>query len=156
MQLKRGNMWESLNTVNAVFLVTTNSMIDTYGNLIMGGGVALQAKKMFPELPKIFGKAVVELDKVLDVYGILIQENTFTPTLNQNKVCAFQTKINPWFDSMLDVIDTSVCMLISLAKTHQDVVFHLPYPGIGLGSLKKSNVFPIIEKLPDNVIVWEL
>lgn len=33
---------------------------------------------------------------------------------------------------------------------------HLNFPGIGNGGLKRSNVLPLLERLPDNVKVWEL
>lgn len=155
MKLKNGNIWDMLSQDKTVIFVTTNAMLDSKDELVMGGGIALQAKKHFPLLPYLFGKYLKESGKVMDEYGLLIHPSTFTATREISKVCAFQTKINPWHDSTLDIIDTSVSMLMSMANTHNDFTFHLPFPGVGLGNLTKQEVLPLLECLQDNVIVWQ-
>ena len=56
----------------------------------------------------------------------------------------------------LDIIEQS-CKVLSyfLAKYPEISRVDLNFPGIGNGKLKREDVLPLIEQLPDNVHVWE-
>ena len=55
MQERKGSMW---NADATHYCVTTNGIIKSNGELVMGAGIALQAKQRFPELPRLFAKHV--------------------------------------------------------------------------------------------------
>lgn len=59
MILEKGNMWDCFGKVD-LFLVTTNPIVNAKGELVMGRGIALEAKKRFPELPKDFARMTKE------------------------------------------------------------------------------------------------
>jgi len=48
-----------------------------------------------------------------------------------------------------------VTRLKFLATLFDDCIFGLPFPAINNGGLTKEVVLPIIESLPDNVLVFE-
>jgi hypothetical protein len=146
---KRGDLFRNLDKYDLVF-VTTNGTLNTKGELLMGAGIAAQAKNLYPSLPKSFGD---KIKPILDLkpngwYGICILPNS--------KIAAFQTKVNPYNDSDPRLIRFSTECLIDYASNNIDLNIALNYPGIGLGQLDKSVVEPIIRLLPDNVTIWEL
>lgn len=56
MQLVKGNVFEQLDL--DYVCITTNSILNKNGELVMGAGVALEAKQRFPELPKVYGSKI--------------------------------------------------------------------------------------------------
>jgi hypothetical protein len=69
---------------------------------------------------------------------------------------AFQTKYDFKAPSSLKLIKRSAECFNSLVKMFPDKVFHLAFPGIGLGGLEVKDVWPLISNLPDNVRIWTL
>lgn len=51
----KGSMWDA---DASHFCITTNSVVKYNGELVMGAGIALQAKLRFPELPILFAQHV--------------------------------------------------------------------------------------------------
>ena len=144
VRLIKGNVFEhpDLDYV----CITTNSILNTKGELVMSAGVALEAKKRFPELPKVYGN---KIDK-LGLFG----KDYFL--LQYNNLIAFQTKRHYRDKSPLDLVARSTQRLKFLATLFDDCIFGLPFPAINNGGLTKEDVLPIISCLPDNVLVFEL
>ena len=82
----------------------------------------------------------------------LVKGNVFE---HHNNLIAFQTKIHYKDKSPLDLVKKSVTRLKFLATLFDDCLFGLPFPAINNGGLTKEVVLPIIESLPDNVLVFE-
>ena len=66
---KNGDMWDRFGKVD-LFCITTNGTLNSKGNLIMGAGIAKEASRRMPELPKEAGeciKAYYELSRGNDL-----------------------------------------------------------------------------------------
>lgn len=126
--------------------ITTNSILKKNGELVMGAGVALRAKELYPELPKVFGCKILSIGKVGDFYGVLKHGVYF----------AFQTKRHYKDKSDIRDVYESINMLNGISTQYQDKTFALPFPAINNGGLSRDKVLPYLEKLPNNVFVYEL
>jgi hypothetical protein len=147
VKLIKGDLWSELGKAD-VILVTTNSVIGRNG-LVMGAGAAQQASTRYPQLPRKLATRISGRDDP-QRYGIAlackVDERTW--------LGAFQTKQHWNSPSDLLLIKQSTRMLKEQAEKHPDWRFALNYPGIGLGGLPVSQVQPILEQLPNNVIVY--
>ena len=145
MLLKRGNIFDDYDVLDFVG-ITTNSILNKKGELIMGAGIAKTAKGICPELPSMFGSQIKDKGVEGGFYGLLLA----------GKYLAFQTK-RDWRDNsdIQDVI-RSINMLKRCAEKYPDSKFGLPFPAINNGGLSVDLVRPLLDKLPDNVIVYHL
>ncbi len=154
MKLAQGDMWSVYDQAD-LFLVTTNSVLNRHGALVMGAGIARQTKERFPGLDAALGNAVVQAG---DTYGLLVSPRWFIPPDGSGptaKLGAFQTKIH-WHDpSSPELINFSTSKLLTWCKAHSTARVHLNMPGVGLGGLSREQVLPMLESLPDTVTVWE-
>lgn len=139
-----GNMWNDYSTAD-LFLITTNAFITKEGKLVMGAGIAKEARDKFPGLDRAFGKRIKHLSK----YGILISDKWPDKVLG-----AFQVKYHFKDKADLDLIRYSTEMLMQWLDTHAALNVHLNFPGVGNGRLDPIDVLEIIDVLPNNVFVW--
>ena len=141
-----GNMWKNYGLANHKLLITTNSFVKSNGELVMGKGIAQEAKDKFPDLPRKCGETILGLNAHLKFYGVIMISDSLG---------IFQVKYN-WSDNaLLKLIEGSTIMLDKLARTNNRLTFNLNFPGIGNGRLNYNQVFPIVKRLPDNVILWQ-
>ena len=70
-QVRLGNMWTAYAAAD-LFLVSTNSTIRQDGALVMGRGIARQAKERFPGLDVALGRHIQAFCGNQGVYGLLI------------------------------------------------------------------------------------
>lgn len=161
MKLKTGNMWdESADVV----MVTTNATVRRIGTLVMGRGAAKEAAKRNPRLTGWAGERIWEIQeertqKPVD-YGVLI-----TPMVDRTAgaIWLFQVKWNWWERADVGLIEKSVDGFMDVLEGKSGRAMQLlargkvslNFPGIGNGGLGKNVVLPLIERLPDNVTVWE-
>ena len=141
MRATSKNLWNFWKQPNTLVLVTTNNVCSSYGNLVMGAGVALQAKYKIPELPQLMSKYCGQ------DYGLVV--------FPEYSIGCLQTKRH-WKDkSPPDLVQFSLQTLALTAHVHSNWLFYLPKPGCGMGGLDwESEVAPICWKiLPDNCIV---
>lgn len=131
-----------------VLLVTTNAMVRKDGALVMGRGAALEATKLWPNLPYHLGRVII----VRPEYGLVVPG----PIVSGPRIGAFQVKHHWREEASPELILYSTLKLKAVATTFPDARFAVNFPGIGNGRLGREVVLPIIEKLPDNVDVWEL
>ena len=131
MKLIKGNVfeYEGLDFI----CVTTNSILNSKGELVMGAGIALEAKKRYPELPTVFGCKVDKLGVRGQDYYILQHKN----------IIVFQTKRHYRDNSPIDLVSKSVNRLKFLATVFEDSIFGLPFPAINNGGLNREDVLPM-------------
>jgi hypothetical protein len=145
MKLAQGDMWSVYDQAD-LFLVTTNSVLNRHGALVMGAGIARQSRERFPGLDTALGKAVMLAGTR---YGLLV-----SPHWPRARLGAFQTKVH-WHDtSSLELIVFSTRKLLAWCDEHPTARVHLNMPGVGLGGLTREQVLPALERLPDAVTVW--
>lgn len=120
--------------------ITTNGVVTSKG-LVMGTGVALKAKQLFPSLSKKLG-ALVKL------YG----NQPFL--LEEEKIISFPTKHHWKGKSCLSLIVFSAKRIVKICKTFN--VITLTRPGCGNGGLDWEEVKDNIKNiLDDRFIVCE-
>lgn len=145
---KQGDIWSELGN-SCIIFITTNSVTNKKGDLVMGAGSAKQAKDRFPKLPKIWGKAVRQF-RDLDYHIIIteIEDNIF--------VGALQTKRDWKASSPKNLVIKSLKKLQEYAKLNPTVNFHSVMPGINHGKLNIQEVKPYTDLCPDNITFWQL
>ena len=148
-QFKTGDMWTAYAAAD-LFLITTNATITVQGALVMGRGIARQAKERFPGLDIALGGYIQALCGNQGIYGLLVG-----PRWPAAKLGAFQVKQHYSQPASLKLIRRSTAALYAWCTEHPDAIVHLNYPGIGYGRLRRENVLPIIAQLPDQVTIWE-
>lgn len=149
---KTGNMWSVYDTTD-LFLITTNSFIKQDGTLVMGAGIAKQARDRFKEvhLDGAFGMAIEDKCGHLGKYGLIVSK--FWPI---SRLGMFQVKYN-WKDKAdLKLIEYSTQQLIEFCQKNKYPRVDLNYPGIGNGKLQEKDVYEVIKYLPNCVNVWKL
>lgn len=144
MILCSGDMWEEFNTSD-LFLVTTNSWITKEGKLVMGRGIAREARDRFPGLDKTLGMKIKHLSK----YGLLVSDSWPKKVLG-----AFQVKYDFKDLASLELIEYSVWCLQKFLNDHTVMNVNLNFPGIGNGGLDPLDVLDIVSVLPYNVALW--
>lgn len=142
-----GNIWHEYEKTDAV-CVTTNSTVHN-GRLVMGGGIALDAMRMFPGIEVTWGNLISRNPPSLDspYYGTIW-------SAEYPRLVALQTKTKPSMPSTERIIEYSIRSLMDLTKVMMWKRVDLAYPGIGLGGLPVERVQPIVELLPEMFHVW--
>lgn len=154
MVLEKGDMWSVFGKTDW-FLITTNPIVRKDGAAVMGAGIAKEAASRYPGLAFDFGTRL----KGWGGYWYEHQVATIGVYGGQRIGC-FMVK-DHWQNPacpviIMDSVDTLKDILRSLNEIgigYQRI--DLNFPGIGNGKLKREDVLPIIEQLPDNVHVWE-
>jgi len=133
------NIWDSGADI---ICITTNGIVKTNGELVMGAGLARQASIRYPELPNIFGRWV-------SVHGNVPCEYI---TDSGQTIVSLPTK-NDWRDdSDLDLIVDS---LIAISNMFPDMSIAMTRPGCGLGGLDWAAVrHAIVSLLDDRFTVY--
>ncbi len=156
MILRKGNMWDRFGHVDW-FLITTNYVVNKVGLAVMGRGIAKEAADRIPSLRKDFG---TKLKRWLDDYQFVDPlAFPYVCTIGKydgQKVGCFMVKYSWDEPARLELIEQSTQRLIEILDSLEIIpLVALNFPGIGNGKLKREDVLPIIERLPDNVEVWE-
>lgn len=149
-QFKVGNMWTAYTAAD-LFLITTNSTLKKSSHaLVMGRGIARQAKERFPGLDVALGRQIQALCGNQGIYGLLV-----SPRWPTAKLGAFQVKQHYSQPASLELIRRSTATLCAWSAEHPTATVSVNFPGIGNGRLHSEDVLPIIAQLPDQVTIWE-
>lgn len=126
--------------------IPTNGVVRN-GKLVMGAGVAKDAKTKYPLLPEIFGRGVEEKGNIPIFAAPAVGECIFS----------FPTKNHYNNDSDINLITNSAAILAMKAMKYSECDFVMPRPGVGLGNLSWDEVrVSLLTLLPDNVYVVSL
>ena len=151
MILERGNMWDVFGKTD-LFLITTNPIVRKDGAVVMGRGIASQAKNKFPYLPYHFADRLGVLNLLFGEGECLVDS---IGTYEKQLVGFFMVKDHWRSPADPAIIGRSVQELLDWLSDTPYKRVDLNFPGIGNGKLKREDVLPIIEQLPDNVHIWE-
>jgi len=143
-KIKIGNLYNN-NIMNGYDYIgfTSNSTLNKNNELIMGAGTALEIKTLYPELPKVFGDAIINGNK-----SFIVNPKT--------KIFSFRTKDDWKENSKFELIEESLTELIAFANKNKNKRFALPVPGISNGGLDIDFVLPLLLNLPNNIDLWKL
>ena len=129
---------------NNIYMFTANSVVNGSGKLIMGRGCAKTVRDTYQGIDKLLGDVIDNMSK----FGVKFVK------YNSQWIGAFQTKYN-WQDpSPLELVGYSVSKLAKTAGLRPEYTFHLPFPAISNGGQSVDDVLPIVQVLPDYVIVY--
>jgi hypothetical protein len=148
-QFQTGDMWTVYPTTD-LFLITTNSTLRRDGALVMGRGIARQARDRFPGLDKVLGQHILNLCGNEGEYGLLI-----SPRWPEAKLGVFQVKRHYSHAASVELIQHSTNALCAWCTEQPKAIVVLNFPGIGNGRLPRTAVLPILQQLPDTVTIWE-
>jgi hypothetical protein len=120
--------------------ITTNGFVKTNGALVMGRGCAKEARDKIPDLDAKWGAQI-------KYYGNVVMLDP------ENKLFTFPVKHRWWEDADLELIEESAKNLGEITRGDPEGIYLLPRPGCGNGGLNWEDVKPLLEDLPDNVLV---
>jgi len=137
----RGDMWKLGESYpHKIFCITTNGFLKSNGEAVMGRGCAREATQLFPGIQRTLGAAIRKHGNIVQFMGL-------------TNLLAFPVKHNWWERADLELIKLSAASLETIAIPEDYNTFFLPRPGCGNGGLLWENVRPLLEFLPDNVLV---
>ena len=149
MILEKGNMWSVFDKTD-IFMITTNPVCRMDGAVVMGRGIALEAKTRYPSLPYDFGKVLKNLHPEIDQQFVgPIGEYDGTP------IWYFMVKDHWRQEASLSIVASSCFYLKNGFVGLKDKRIDLSFPGIGNGKLPRDSVLYLLEDLPDNIHIWE-
>lgn len=122
-EFRRGDMWTAYDEAD-LFLITTNSTIHN-GALVMGRGVARQARNRFPGLDEALGRQILNTCEHLGQYGLLVSSRWPAAKLG-----AFQVKTHYDKPASLALIQHSTAALQAWCAAHPTAQVCLNFPGI--------------------------
>lgn len=160
MREAQGNIWDMVGEGDAI-VITINGDLTKEGRLVMGAGIALEAKQRIKGIDRIWGDYVAR--KGLHVTGLFPVH--FNPRWD---AYAFPTKYH-WRDKAdIDLIVESAKQLVEIEAKEQAVVerlrysqpdkqwndvhpnIWLPRPGCGYGGLRWEDVKPLLDPILDD------
>jgi len=141
-----GDLWM---TECDIVCIPTNGILNSKGHLIMGKGVALQAKIRCPELPKILGEMITR-------HG---NRPFLVTSLDGKLLASFPTK-GHWMErANLNLIEESCKVLVGIVSAFTEPkIVALPRVGCGAGELTWETVKPVLERYftTDNFLIVSL
>lgn len=136
MKYVHGNLWDYHR--DGPVCITTNGVIKKDNQLVMGAGIALQAKMRFPNLP-------YKLANMVLAYGNRVFH------MDEENLFSFPTK-NDWKDkSDIDLIVRSCKQLVEIADNlhlSQPLRVYLPKPGCANGQLS----WPVVNRVISDIL----
>lgn len=141
---QRGNIWDAITPDDWV-AITTNCTIRNDGALVMGRGIALEAKKKWPWLPKLVGEMITQR-------GLQV-EKIQTKT---EKIIIFPVKYEFYLPASLNLIAKSTKELATMLPSLRSGRILMGRPGCGNGKLDWVEVEPILRTYltDDRVVVF--
>ena len=103
-----GNLWEIFKDNKTLRVIPTNGWYKTNGELVMGRGVALQAKQRWKWLPKILGEKVKDEGNIVHIvedFSVasfpvkhsIVNENASLSLIERSAIRLYDLTINgPW------------------------------------------------------------
>ena len=134
-----------ISTMDAICF-TSNGVIKSNGDLVMGGGVAKTFAEKYPWLPVQMGRMV----KLRGNVPCLMLTNPTTLGTLKPAIISFPTKHHYKDPSDLDLIAQSAKKLVGITNDRKFAHVAIPYPGIGLGGLDKKAVKEVISPILDD------
>lgn len=158
-----GDIWEHAHEYDAI-VITTNGFVKNNGEAVIGSGIALEAKKRFPNFAKHLGKALQTYGNVVwaisgDEYPCWIITMPTKPAFGPNGEPGWKAKsdINLIEDSAWALQGGTVKYIGLLANINlnPDKSKHIgrvlmPRPGCGSGGLKWEDVKKVIAPILDD------
>lgn len=148
-----GNIWDHYKEYDAL-VITTNGFVKKNGEAVMGRGIALEAKKRFPWLPKSLGAYLMEFGNHVNYFGADYDHYTgwslsiitfpVKPEFGPNGIPGWKAKAD------IKLIEQSLIELKKLVAYMRWEKILMPRPGCGNGGLEWGQVKPTLEHILDD------
>ena len=152
MNICHGDLWHHLGEYDAI-CITTNGKVKKDGSVVMGAGIAKQAKDKFHGIAYIIGKYI----RLRGNEPHVIDMNYFFE-LDMPNIVTFPVKHHWKERADLILIKISAEHLLHLLNKNEWERVALPAPGVGNGKRDwETDVKPIIEKVfgdDDRIDIW--
>lgn len=135
------------------FFITNNPIITKAGKVVMGRGIAKQAKDRLANCDRHFADKLGRAG--YNSVGIINYYPTDDSCTEWVALGWFMVKDHWQRPASLAIIQESSRQLEVLARVFPDDRFLLNMPGTGNGNRDREEVLPLLSSLPDNVEVWE-
>lgn len=132
-----GDLWELAR--HGVLVITTNGSLNNLGECVMGRGIALEAKKRFPDIAKKLGSYIQQHGNRcfnLGRYG-------------DYRLVSFPTKHHWNQPADPELIASSARQLVEMTDKFGWSVVYMPRPGCGYGRLSWEQVKLILKPILD-------
>lgn len=138
MKIIRNDLWNVYDELVApvfsrAIIIPTNGTIRKDGHCVMGAGLALDAKKRWPDLPK-------QLGEMLKLGG------NIPHSFPQMRLITFPVKHNWWEKADLALIKLSAMRLSTSASASRYEIIYMPKVGCGNGRLLWRDVRTVLEE----------
>lgn len=135
MKETKGNLFDF-----DVIVIPTNGIVKTDYKLVMGKGVALKAKQLYPDIDLVLGSEV-------KYYG----NKCYLITNYDKTIISFPTKHHYKNKSDLVLIEKGLSELVTIANDNNLLEIYLPKLGCGNGELDYlTEVKPLLERYLDD------
>jgi hypothetical protein len=174
MKIIRGNIFyphtyypKTFTTPDAI-CISTNGYTRADGQNVMGRGLAAQAAKLFPKLPKLLGSAIQKAGNNVHCFDLCRADFPFNllafpvkpakDAFNGQNIVAHMAgrylvgeNIPGWAcKAQLSIIKRSCKQLLTLVEGKKWETIVIPRVGCGAGELTWPTVRPILDKLLDD------
>ncbi|GEM_PF-2385044 len=143
-----GDIWTVYDQTD-LLVITTNSTVKANGALVMGRGVAQQARDRIRGLDRYLGR------QIESTCGSRGEYNLLTAIWPRVRIGALQVKYHYTHPADPELIARSLAALRTWIATHHPRRVDMVFPGIGNGKLRRADVLPLLQSLPPLVHVWE-
>jgi hypothetical protein len=163
----KGNLWDYLGKVDALF-ISTNLATKREGIAVMGRGCALEASKKWPFIPQVLGSSLSQGNfnpivlckppkQRTEIWSLPVKEQGFIATCQEDideRVTAFQRQhmaVGKWVPSWAQ--KATLDQIVKSARFIQALPLEsavLPRCGAGAGELDWPTVSEILESILDD------
>lgn len=136
---------------NSIICIPTNGIVKSNGEAVMGAGLALEAKKRYPDLPRRLGGFLskFKINKPYVLAGIKNNEYYIPEKEKLNEyclICSFPTKDDFRDKSKISLIENSCIIIDKIVKKYSISKCFVPMVGAGLGKLDFNDVKNVLNK----------
>ena len=142
MKEVNGDIWETDLDLN-IICITTNGMVNSKGEAIMGRGIAKQAADRFPGIKKVIGSHILQFGNTPCLYRNY-------PLLKETHIISLPTK-HHWKDcSDINLIEKSIIAILKIVDVNPNFRrIGMTRPGCGNGGLNWNIIKSFIKPLLD-------
>jgi hypothetical protein len=142
MRTLHGDLWSADATWR---IIPTNLCVRRDSTAVMGAGIALQAARRHPDLPRELGAFLRRSTP-----------NALVAHFPAYRLLCLPTKTDWRLPSSLDLIERGLCQFLADLSSPPNASagpIALPLLGCGLGQLRSSDVLPLLDRLLDDRFV---
>lgn len=147
LSYKRGDMWSRYGDVD-LFVIAVNSTVTAAGRLVMGAGIAKEARDRFPGLDGRLGNQITNLS----FFGFMIDKSP------DSRLGLLQTKYHFHTPTKPTLLRQSIAKLKLHLLDNPGLSVAMNMPGTGNGKLGRNSSIAILhslEGLSNQIEVWE-